>query len=60
MGITPTAVRNHARSLEKRRKLLERQMRVGRPNVFNLTPLFTALEKMIVEDDKKKAKRKAA
>src|SRR5688500_11912238 len=53
MGITPTAVRNHARSLEVRKKLLNRIMRVGRPNLFDLTPLFRKLEKMIAEDEKK-------
>jgi len=56
MGVTPTAVRNHARSLEKRKKLLERIMRVGRPNAFNLTPLFNALEKLMDADAMKKPK----
>src|SRR5687768_16361090 len=50
MGMSMVAVRNHARSLERGKKLLVREMRVGRPNRFNLTPLFTALENLIAAD----------
>jgi hypothetical protein len=45
MGITATAVRNHARSLEKKGYLL-RYKRVGTTNHFDLVPLFVALEKL--------------
>jgi hypothetical protein len=43
MGLTATSVRNHARSLEKKGYLL-REKRVGTTNLFDLTPLFQALE----------------
>jgi len=46
MGISPTAARGHARSLEKKGYLL-RQMRVGTTNKFDLTRLFVALEKRL-------------
>jgi hypothetical protein len=45
MGISPTATRAHARSLEKKGYLV-RQMRVGTTNKFDLTPLFNSLEKL--------------
>lgn len=45
MGISPTAARAHARSLEKKGYLV-RQMRVGTTNKFDLRPLFAALEKL--------------
>jgi hypothetical protein len=60
MGVTTTQVRSHARKLEKGRKLLQRIMRVGRPNVFNLTPLFTVLEQMIATDERAKAEASVA
>jgi DNA-binding MarR family transcriptional regulator len=44
MGISPTAARGHARSLEKKGYLV-REMRVGTTNRFDLRKLFTALEK---------------
>jgi hypothetical protein len=50
MGVTATAVRNHARSLEAGKHYLHRIMRVGRPNRFDLTPLFAALEKLQAQD----------
>jgi len=43
MGMTETAVRNHIRSLEKK-KLLQRQQRDGKANLFDLSPLFQKLE----------------
>jgi hypothetical protein len=43
MGLTMTAVRNHARSLEQK-GYLQRKQRVGSTNKFDLTPLFRALE----------------
>ncbi len=43
MGITDTSARNHARSLE-RKGYLKREKRVGTTNLFDLTPLFKALE----------------
>jgi DNA-binding MarR family transcriptional regulator len=45
MGITDTSARNHARSLE-RKGYLKREKRVGTTNLFDLTPLFRALEKL--------------
>ena len=45
MGISTTAARGHARSLEGKGYLI-RQMRVGTTNKFDLTKLFTALEKL--------------
>ncbi len=53
MGISPTAARAHARSLEKKGYLI-RQMRVGTTNKFELTGLFTALEKLQVFEQGKK------
>jgi hypothetical protein len=44
MGISATAARAHARSLEAK-GYLARQMRVGTTNKFDLTKLFAALEK---------------
>lgn len=43
MGVTDTAVRNYARSLEKK-ELLRRLMREGETNLFDLSPLFVKLE----------------
>ncbi len=45
MRISETAVRGHARSLEKK-KLLKRITRPGRSNQFDLKPLFERLEKV--------------
>jgi len=45
MGVSSTAVRNHARSLEAK-GYLQREMQVGSTNRFHLSPLFTALEKL--------------
>jgi DNA-binding MarR family transcriptional regulator len=50
MGITDTAVRGHARQIAKK-GLLRRINRIGRPNLFDLTPLFDALEKLLDEDE---------
>jgi hypothetical protein len=44
MGISTTAARGHARSLEKKGYLV-RQMRIGTTNKFDLSSLFAALEK---------------
>ena len=43
MGMTATAVRNHARSLEKK-GYLRRQLRVSQTNKFHLSGLFSKLE----------------
>lgn len=45
MGMSPTAVRNHARSLEKK-GLVKRIHRVGRSNEYDLAPLFRVLESL--------------
>ena len=59
MGISATAVRNHARSLDTRKKYLVRHKRVGQPNLFDLAPLFAALEKVqAIENDRKTAGQK--
>jgi hypothetical protein len=54
MGISPTAARAHARSLE-RKGYLVRLMRVGTTNRFELGKLFTALEKLQAFELGKKA-----
>lgn len=54
MGISPTAARAHARSLEKK-GYLRRKMRVGTTNKFDLKPLFIALEKHQAFEEGKKA-----
>ncbi len=56
MGITDTAARNHARSLEVRKNYLVRIKRVGMPNLFDLSPLFAALEKFKTQVDSEKKK----
>lgn len=53
MGISTTAARGHARSLE-RKGYLHRQMRIGTTNKFDLTKLFTALEKLQAFEEGKK------
>src|SRR5436305_4599818 len=53
MGISTTATRAHARSLEKKGYLV-RQMRVGTTNRFDLTKLFQALEKQLAFERGKK------
>jgi hypothetical protein len=45
MGMSDTAVRNHARSLEKK-GCLQRLQRVGLPNLFDLKPLLEKLEEL--------------
>ncbi len=64
MGMTPTAVRNHARKLESK-GYLHREVRVAKPNLFYLDGLFAALEKLRAEhleeaallNDKRKSRR---
>jgi DNA-binding MarR family transcriptional regulator len=46
MGVSPTAVRGYARSLEKK-GYLKREMRVSSTNRFHLEPLFRALEQLL-------------
>lgn len=46
MGVTSTAVRGYARSLE-RKGYLRREMRTSLTNKFHLEPLFDALEKLL-------------
>ena len=48
MGMTETAVRQHARSLEKK-GLIQRIPRIGTSNEFDLTPLFAKLESILAE-----------
>jgi DNA-binding MarR family transcriptional regulator len=49
MGITPTAARAHARSLEKK-GLVKRVERSGSSNRFDLTELFQRLERLQLEE----------
>lgn len=46
MGMTDTAVRNHARTLEAK-GYLRRRKRMGSPNLFYLEPLFEKLEELM-------------
>lgn len=57
MGISATAVRNHARSLDTGKKYLVRHKRVGKPNLFDLKPLFDALEKVQASSEARKKKQ---
>ncbi len=56
MGVSTTAVRNHARSLDVGKKYLVRHPRVGQPNLFDLKPLFVALEKAQAAAEARKRK----
>lgn len=58
MGVTATATRNHARSLEKKR-YLNRIAHQGDPNQFDLTPLFDALERLHLADEEAKQSKPA-
>lgn len=59
IGRSPEAIRQAARSLE-RSGYLKREMVTGRPNLFDLTPLFNAVEKLYDADQlsKKDSKKK--
>lgn len=52
MGMTETAVRGHARKLEKR-NLLKRILRPGKSNEFDLKPLFQKLEEQRLKSPRK-------
>jgi DNA-binding MarR family transcriptional regulator len=52
MGVTPTAVRGYARSLENK-GYLKREMRTSLTNKFHLEPLFEALEKLLKQSKPK-------
>jgi hypothetical protein len=58
MGISDKMARTHAQSLETK-KYLQRQMRVGRTNRFDLSPLFEALAS-VIEKKTKKVERRVA
>lgn len=47
MGVTPTAARGYARSLE-RKGYLKRESRTAQTNKFLLEPLFEALERILL------------
>ena len=55
MGMTETAVRSHARSLEKKH-LLKRIARAGQSNEFDLEPLFRRLEFLLAKSPRKAKK----
>ena len=57
MGISDTAVRGHARSLQKK-NLLIRETRINNSTVFHLEPLFKALEALPDEPKKKSYQKK--
>ena len=59
MGISTTAARAHARSLE-RKGYLVRHMRIGTTNKFELSKLFAALEKLQLFEAGKKEGHAAA
>ena len=62
MGLSDKMVRRYAQSLETK-KYLNRVVRVGRTNRFDLTPLFDALSKAVDQEqkrDQKKAPRKSS
>jgi len=50
MGVTPTAARGYARSLEKK-GYLRRVARTSQTSRFHLEPLFAALEKLMLAVD---------
>lgn len=54
MGITDTAVRGHARELE-RKGCIRRIKRIGKSNQFDFGPLFDSLERLRDQDATKKA-----
>jgi hypothetical protein len=62
MDISPTAIRNHLRALEKRKKCLVRHKRTGDTNAYDLAPLFLKLEQLLAADAAaaEKKTRKAA
>lgn len=57
MSCSDKMARNHAASLETK-KLLLRLPRIGRPNRFDLSPLFTALQSATEKAAALKAKKK--
>lgn len=59
MGVSTKMARTHGQNLEVK-KYLRRQMRVGRTNRFDLTPLFDALAVSIAKKEKKAKATKAA
>lgn len=61
MGLSDKMVRRYAQSLEAK-KYLKREMRVGRTNRFDLTPLFDALSKAVGQKQKsqQRASKKAS
>ena len=58
MGLGSTSIRNHIRSLEKKR-YLTRIYRTGFSNSFDLTPLFQALEATLERSEKNVARAEA-
>lgn len=57
MGLTPTSVRNHARSLEKK-GYLRREMRQAQTNRFHLDGLFKKLEEFQKAKPPKRSREK--
>ena len=58
MDVSDKMVRNHALSLEIK-GLLRRKFLVGRPNRFDFTPLFEALQAAIEKQAEQKTKKKS-
>ncbi len=56
MGISDKMVREYARRLQDK-GYLRRVVRIAKPNLFDLTPLFAALEQLI-KDGKVKGPRR--
>jgi len=57
MGVSDTTVRNNLDALHKAKLVLKRSQR-GRPNFYDLTPLFSRLEEIQTESDTRKAAEK--
>jgi hypothetical protein len=55
MGISDKMTRRYAQGLEAK-KYLQREMRVGQTNRFDLTPLFDALSKAVDQEKKRRSK----
>jgi len=53
MGISDKMTRRYAQGLEAK-KYLQREMRVGQTNRFDLTPLFDALSKAVDQEKKRR------
>jgi DNA replication protein len=58
MGLTEQQVRAHALSLV-RKKLMKKTLRLGKPNLFHLEPLFKRLEEIYDDEHQDSPRQKA-